>query len=167
MQRKRVVAVVGGLALAASATVVAAATWQRGPAGEGPHPTTGRMAVSGDAGAVPAGPLWDTQELGGFTGGVAMRPMDREIIAVLRSGAVDRRAMLDVFPDRPYRVRLAGSAELQQFRFVLIDMDRDGTWDERWDLGQAGQIRRELTPNGDAGPEAIMFTMTHGRWQAH
>jgi hypothetical protein len=165
MQHARVIALVGGAAFVASATV-AAATWRR----EAAAPVAATSVGRGDAGAVPveaAAPLWDTEERPGFTAGVAMRPMDREIIAAARSGNIDRRAMLDLFPDRPYRVRLAGSAELQQYRFVLIDLDRDGTWDERWDLGQPGQIRRELTPHGEAGPQAITFTIAHGRWQAH
>jgi len=93
--------------------------------------------------------------------------MDHDIIAALQSGTVERTSVPDVFPDRPYRVRLAGSPVTQVFAYVLVDLNRDDKWDERWDLTKPGAIERtvEHDPNGEG--QKVMYTLVKGRWQPH
>jgi hypothetical protein len=112
-------------------------------------------------------PTWDVDEVPGWRSGTPMRAMDREIVAAVRSGQVERSAMPDLFPDRPYRVRLAGSPATREFRWVLVDLDRDGGWDERWDLGEPGQILRTVSRDPGAMGHEVLYTLAHGRWQAH
>ena len=130
-----------------------------------PADSSAGAAASGSSGPMP--PKWDTEETPTWRVGVPLRPMDRDIIAVLLSGHVARTAMPDIFPDRPYQVRLAGNPDEGQFQYVLIDMNRDGKWDERWDLSQPGQIRRQVPHDPDALNREVNYTLTHGRWQPH
>lgn len=134
-----------------------------GPAGPAPP---GSSSAGAPAPSVWV-PKWDTEEIPSWKVGVPMRPMDRDIVAVILSGHVERTSMLDLFPDRPYQVRLAGSAALNQFRFVLIDLNRDGKWDEKWDLGEAGQIHRQVMHDPDSAGQEVNYTLAHGRWQPH
>jgi hypothetical protein len=113
-------------------------------------------------------PNWDTEEIPSYKVGFPLRPMDMDIIAALRGGNIDRTNILDVFHDRPYRVRFAGDITTQQFRFVLVDLNRTGTWDEKWDLSEPGQIKRTVMHDpGALNHVEVMYTLTHGRWQAH
>jgi hypothetical protein len=132
-----------------------------------PVPAQPPSSSSPAAAAEMASPKWDTVEVPSWNAGVPMRAMDREIVAAILSGHVDRTSMSDLFPDRPYQVRLAGSAAARQFRWVLIDLNRDGAWDERWDLGEPGQIQRTVTRDPDARGSEVMYTLVHGRWQPH
>jgi len=139
------------------------------------------VTARGSGGAVPQGggssgapsssawtpPKWDTEENPAWKVGVSLRPMDHDIIAALQSGHVERSQVTDLFPDKPYQVRLAGSPATQQFRFVLIDLNRDGKWDERWDLGEPGQIKREVMHDPDALGHDTMYTLNQGKWQPH
>jgi hypothetical protein len=152
-----------GVALATTALVAA----RSGRATMGETEPEAPPAVPKKAAGEPVAPLWDTDELPGFTTGVAMRPVDRDVFAALRGAAFPREAMVDVFPRRPYRVRFGGSAVGHAVRLVLLDLDRDGRWDERWDLGQPGQVVRRVLPAGHEGGEGVDFTLTHGRWQPH
>jgi hypothetical protein len=93
--------------------------------------------------------------------------MDHDIIAALQSGTVERTAMPDVFPDRPYKVRFAGSPTTQQFAYVLVDLNRDDKWDERWDLSEPGQIKRTVEHDPEAQGEKVTYTLVKGRWQPH
>jgi hypothetical protein len=112
-------------------------------------------------------PKWSTEEDPRWKVGVPLRPMDRDIIAALQSGHIERAAEMDLFPDKPYQVRLAGNPEKQQFRFVLVDLNRDGKWDEKWDLGEPGQIKRNVEHDPNAIGQAVMYTLVNGRWQPH
>jgi hypothetical protein len=93
--------------------------------------------------------------------------MDHDIITALQSGTVDRKDYIDVYPDRPYKVRFAGSPTTQTFAYVLIDMNRDDKWDEKWDLTQPGTIKRTAFHDPDALGEEVMYTLVKGRWQPH
>ncbi len=118
-------------------------------------------------------PHWDTEEDPHWKAGVPLRPMDRDIIAALQSGKVERKDVVDVFPDKPYRVRFAGSPATQVVAFVLIDLNRDGKpdspdqWDERWDIREPGTIKRTVTHDPDAQGQQVMYTLIKGRWQPH
>jgi len=136
-----------------------------GAAQQAPASVDGAAASSKDAG--PSRPHWNTEENPNWHAGVSLRPMDRDIIAALESGTVARKDMTDVFPDRPYKVRFAGSATTETFAYVLIDMNRDDKWDEKWDLTEPGSIKRTVFHDPDALGEQIMFTLVQGRWQPH
>jgi hypothetical protein len=166
----RALAVAG--AVAACAGLVASFSARSDTAGAGSGARSEAAASPGVAAAaleprVTPQPVWDTEEIPGWKTGVAMRPMDRDVVAALRSGRIERTSMLDLFPDRAYRVRLTGSARQQQFRWVLVDWNRDGVWDERWDLGEPGQILRTVTHDPDSMGHEVMYTLTHGRWLPH
>lgn len=144
-----------------------AAQWQPA-AGDG-----GASASASDAGWKP--PVFDTFEDPRYKAGIPMRPMDHDIIAAVQSGKVERKDVLDLFPDKPYRVRLVGSPASQTFVYVLIQMDRTAkqdpdprqAWDERWDLREPGTIKRYVFRDPNAQGEQVMYTLTKGRWQPH
>ncbi len=112
-------------------------------------------------------PHWDTEEDPHWTAGVPLRPMDHDIIAALRSGTIARTSVPDLFPDQPYHVRLAGSPVTQTFAYVLIDLNRDDKWDERWDLTKPGAITRTVEHDPSAQGEKVVYTLVKGRWQPH
>jgi len=130
-----------------------------------PRPRDPNAAPASDSGA--PGRRWDTEEIPTWKVGVPMRPMDRDIVAALVAGHVDRSRVIDLFPERAYQVRLAGSAETGAFPYLLVDLNRDGTWDERWDLTKPGEIRRTVTHDPDAYGREVTYTLAHGRWQPH
>jgi hypothetical protein len=93
--------------------------------------------------------------------------MDHDIIAALQSGTVERKDVADVFPDRPYKVRFAGNPATQTFAYVLIDLNRDDQWDEKWDLSVPGAIKRTAFHDPQAQGQEVSFTLVKGRWQPH
>ena len=134
-------------------------------------PSGDAAASVADAGWIP--PRWDTQEDPHWTAGVPLRPMDHDIIAALQSGKVERKDVVDVFPDKPYKVRFAGSPANQTFVYVLIALDRTKAtdnkdqWDERWDLSEPGSIKRTVMHDPQAQGHQVMYTLVKGRWQPH
>jgi hypothetical protein len=160
------VAVLGALLLA----VYTARSRTSEPSGGAWQPATpaGDAAASANTdAAAPSRPHWDTEEDPHWTAGVPLRPMDRDIIAALQSGTVERTSMTDVFPDRPYKVRFAGSPASQTFAYVLVDLDRDDKWDERWDLSEPGTIKRTVEHDPLGEGQKVMYTLVKGRWQPH
>jgi hypothetical protein len=143
---------------------------RRGAVGGAGGPGSSSVASAGSASELPspsaARPKWDTQELPNWPG-LPLRPMDHDLIDAMLSGHIARQSMLDLFPDRPYRVRLVGSADMQLFQFAMIDLDRDGKWDEQWDLSKPGQIQRHVAHDPAAGGHEVMYTLAHGKWQPH
>src|SRR5262249_7745991 len=110
---------------------------------------------------------FDLQEIPSFPSGVPLRPMDRDVFAPLWDPKLKREDLADLFPDRPYKVRVVGSVEEHLFGAVLVDNDRDGKWDERWVL-KGDQVIRTLPPNQQVqGGDPTHFTLAHGRWQPH
>ena len=98
--------------------------------------------------------------------GVPLRPMDHDIFTLITSLQLDRTRMPDVFPDRPYRVTFIGSIAERRIGLVMIDLDRDGKFDERWDLKRDGVVRNVLKdPAADGNP--VNYSLAHGRWQPH
>lgn len=98
--------------------------------------------------------------------GIQLREMDRDIFNVLTTGNFERQRMNDYFPDKPYRVRMVGSASEKRVGAVLIDLDRDGKFDERWEL-KPGQVNRMVFRDEAAGSQPVMFTLAHARWMPH
>ncbi len=95
-------------------------------------------------------------------GGVPLRPMDTDIFAAIEKGNLTHAQLLDLFPDRPYHVKLTANGEERRVEFVLIDLERDGKWDERWALRKDQGVDRRLI-----GDPNIMFTMRAGYWIPH
>lgn len=162
------VAVAGALLLA----VYTARSRPSEPAGGAWLPAPPAAASASDGGKwVP--PHWDTEEDPHWKAGIPMRPMDHDIIAALQSGTVERKDVVDVFPDKPYRVRFAGSPATQSFVYVLIALDRTKAhdnkdqWDERWDLSEPGTIKRTVMHDPDGQGQQVMYTLVKGRWQPH
>jgi hypothetical protein len=92
--------------------------------------------------------------------------MDREIFQLLTSGDLVRERMRDVFPDKPYLVRFLGSAAEKRVGMVMIDLDRDGQFEERWDF-KPGQVHRTVHADPNAGGQPVMYTLHHGHWLPH
>ena len=89
--------------------------------------------------------------------------MDADIFDALAHRPLSRTDLFDLFPDRPYHVRLVGDTLRHRVRAVLIDLERDGTWEERWDLDDTTVTRRVL--QRPAGPGAgTPFALRSGRW---
>ncbi len=108
-----------------------------------------------------------------FKAGTALRPMDREIFAAIASGQLDQSHLQDVFPSQPYRVRMIGTmsgpVSTHWVSVVLVDTNRDGSWDERWDLKRDDVDRIIFRhPRGDnVGPDDSdpRFALKQGIWQ--
>jgi hypothetical protein len=97
-------------------------------------------------------------------GGADLRPMDRDIFDKLITLNVERSQIRDVFPDRPYRVQFVGSLAERHIGTVLIDIDRDGTIDERWDI-KHGSVNRMVPKDPAAGGYQVGYLLSHGRWK--
>jgi hypothetical protein len=98
--------------------------------------------------------------------GIALRPMDRDIFALINGLNLERNQMKDVFPERPYRVAFIGSLAEKRIGLVMIDLDRDGTFEERWEL-KRGEVDRTVPKDPAAGGNPVKYTLAHGRWQVH
>jgi hypothetical protein len=132
------------------------------PAPPPPAPTASQSAET-----TPEPPQqFDLTEIPGYATGIPLRPMDRDIFAEILSPKLERSKMRDVFPDRPYRVTFVGSASEHRIGLVLVDMDRDGKIDERWELKKT-EVRREVEKDPATDRQAVRYTLAHGRWQLH
>jgi hypothetical protein len=109
---------------------------------------------------------YDITEDPSFAAGIPLRPMDREIFAALMNENLDRTKLPDLFPDRPYRVRIVGSAAEKRYGMVVIDMNRDGKIEERWSL-KNGEVTREVPTDAAAGGGSVRYSLAHGKWQPH
>ena len=102
--------------------------------------------------------------------GIPLRPMDREIFAALASGQLEPVHLDDVFPSKPYRVSMIGSMKPRKWiSVVLVDLTRDGKWDERWDLTQTDVVRtvfkKPRTDAVGADETDYKFSLRQGTWQ--
>jgi hypothetical protein len=103
------------------------------------------------------------------TAGIPLRPMDRDVFAEIAratSGQLERIRMKDLFPDRPYKVTFVGSVAERRIGLVLIDLNRDGTYEERWDL-KRNDVVRSVQNDTFAEANVVRYTLAHGRWQVH
>jgi hypothetical protein len=133
-----------------------------------PAPPSSTASPRASGSAAPAdGPMqFDLQEIPTFTAGIPLRPMDRDIFAALTSGKITREQVPDLFPDRPYRVRLMGSPSDQHFSGLNIDLERNGKIDERWTM-RPGAVERMVPNDPAADGQPVKYTLSHGRWQLH
>lgn len=97
--------------------------------------------------------------------GLALRPMDKEILERL-SGAAAGDKVKDAFPGKPYKVNLYKENGATKFNRVKIDLDRDDKWDEKWSVDDdAGQevVKRQVAPNDDE-KYTDEFRLKAGAW---
>ncbi len=154
--------------------------WSRGssePAVPAATPAPVASSPSAPVGAVPSGmqphavvdpgpQIFDTVEDPKWKAGVPMRDMDRDIFAQMQNPNLDYKLLTDLFPDKPYKVRLVGSVVERRYGLVMIDLDRDGKWDERWDL-RLGQANRVVEHDPASDGQRGQYTLAHGKWQPH
>jgi hypothetical protein len=110
------------------------------------------------------GQVYDYLPSGRSKTGVPLRPMDNEIFEAIARNHFTVERVLDLFPDRPYHVKLVANLATQRASGVLIDLDRDQKWDERWELRTDGCTRYVLTPQ--KSNESPKFTLHEGHWIA-
>ena len=77
-----------------------------------------------------------------------------------------------LFPSKPYRVKTIGSMKPRKWTsVVLVDLERNGTWDERWDLTSDDVVRTNFkkprTEDDDvsAAPSDAKLSLRQGTWQ--
>jgi hypothetical protein len=102
--------------------------------------------------------------------GIQLRPMDQEIFAAIASGQLEAAHLDDVFPSKPYRVKMIGSMVPRKWiSVVLVDLTRDGKWDERWDLSQTDVVRaifkKPRTDELGVDDTDPKFSLRTGTWQ--
>jgi hypothetical protein len=132
------------------------------PAMPGPwRPPEG--ATRDSQGRVIHGPqVYDYKSPSKFQAGVPLRPMDIDIFEALAGGKLQRTDLPDLFPNRPYRVRLIGSAEERWITSALIDLDRDGKPEEAWEMKEDTIIRRDIVPGKPAA--GTPYALRPGKW---
>jgi hypothetical protein len=93
---------------------------------------------------------YDLEEhVGGQTFGPKVRPIDREIFDFIAKGQAKPGMSDDVFPKKPYRVKTLRIGQNGLVVKVWVDLNRNGKWDERWDL-TADQVDRHIdTDDGE------------------
>src|SRR5581483_599307 len=90
---------------------------------------------------------------GKIKGGFPLRPMDTEIFETILRNHLTLDRVLDLFPDKPYHVKLVADLQTQRVIGVMIDLERDGRWDERWEMRTNGCTRHLLsTKNSNESP---------------
>jgi hypothetical protein len=129
------------------------------------------VAPSGRASASPVENLlppqqFDLAENPMSKSGQKLREMDLDILNKIVGRHYERTELEDVFPDRPYRVRFIGSAAEKHIGGVLIDLTRNGKWDERWRL-TTNEVVRDVDHDPIANGMPVHYTLGHGRWQLH
>lgn len=108
---------------------------------------------------------FDVTENPKFKGGVSLRDLDRDIFAKLNDlDHLKREEMRDVFPDKPYLVRFIGSVATKNIGYVLVDINRDGKIDERWEI-RDGSVRRTVPNDPNAADTEVRYQLGQGRWQ--
>jgi len=78
----------------------------------------------------------------------ALRPMDQEILARVREG-ISGDKLNDSIKGRSYRVNLYKDPGKPGVNRLKLDLDRDGKWDEKWNLEADGRVKREVAPADD------------------
>ena len=111
-----------------------------------------------------SGQKFDYVPTGNIKGGISLRPMDTEIFQAIERNHLTLDRVLDLFPDKTYKVKLIADLQSQRVIGVMIDLDRDGRWDERWEMRTDGCTRHLLTAKNSN--ESPSFALVQGRWIA-
>lgn len=147
----------------AASTPAASAAMSAAPSSSPPDPSTSR-------GIPPAFGAWDggkqvydlEEHAGGQKSGPGIRPIDREIFDYIASGRAKPGMNDDIFPKQPYRVKVFRIVANGPVTHVWIDMNRNGKWDERWDL-KADQVDRHIADADDENYDTDA-RLRNGRW---
>jgi hypothetical protein len=95
--------------------------------------------------------------------GLPLRPVDRQVFALLaKGGELTREQLMDAFPTATYKVKLVYSGVEHKIRVIAIDHDRDGKFDEGWQLSP-GKVNRRALKEVKPG-EATFYTLSYGLW---
>jgi hypothetical protein len=133
-------------------------------AARSPARPVGSSTIGAEGAAALHGPqLYDYRPDNLHQAGFALRPMDYDIFEVLEKSEYGREDMLDLFPTQPYHVQMFGSFQDHWIRAIRIDLERDGTWDEHWELGQRTVKRTQVRP----GALPIPSELRPGHWLPH
>ncbi len=68
----------------------------------------------------------------------------------------------DVAPDGPYRIDLIQDEGADAVNGIEVDLDRDGSWDERWAI-EGASVTREVSP-ADDGEYSQQYAWIMQRW---
>ena len=68
----------------------------------------------------------------------------------------------DVEPDAPHRIDLTQGEGAECVNGVEVDLDRDGSWDERWAI-EGASVAREVSPDDD-GNYTESYAWIMQRW---
>jgi hypothetical protein len=99
---------------------------------------------------------------GGSKLGPKVRPMDLEIFDYIANVNKSKRGMIDdIFPKKPYRVKVL-LVEDGFVEGVWIDLNRNGKFDEQWDLAP-DEVNRHLSTKDD-GRYLVDFRLRNGHW---
>lgn len=112
----------------------------------------------------PPAQTFDYIPSGKIKGGIPLRPMDTDIFEAIMRNHLTLERVLDLFPDRPYHVKLIADLQSQRVLGALIDLERDGRWDEKWEMRTDGCTRVLLTAQNSN--ESPSFSLVTGRWVA-
>jgi hypothetical protein len=150
-------AVAGGVVgIAALAMIVA---WPRGP-------STPKQSTPAPGTATSTAPRvrqsYNYAPVQGLKAGMPLRPMDFDILQKIEEGTYKREDMPDLFPNRPYQVRLVGSPVEHWIYTVMIDLERDGKWDERWEMKKDRVVR--YTIGGGEDQDNVPWALRPGHW---
>jgi hypothetical protein len=81
------------------------------------------------------------------TGGIALRPMDQEVLTKARQPITGERVK-DATAGRPYKVSLYKDAGFTTVNRAKLDLDRDEKWDEKWTF-EGEEVKRQVAPADD------------------
>jgi hypothetical protein len=162
--RERAPIIAGVLGIAVVGIAVGRASVTPGAAAS-PPPVTSSSASHAPASSATA-QVFDTIDTNVAHGGVTLRDMDRDIFAEITAATLERERMKDVFPERPYRVQLIGSLTERRIGFVLVDLDRDGKNEEKWEI-RSGEVNRTVFNDPATNGQPTKYNLRHGRWQVH
>ena len=96
--------------------------------------------------------------------GPLVRPMDKEIFAFIAAGIAPAGQSKDIFPKQPYRVDVFREGPDGLFTKVMIDVNRNGKWEEMWLLTDQEVFRKESVD--DNGSYRDFTTLRMGRWKS-
>ncbi len=94
-------------------------------------------------------------------GGIALRPMDQEILKLARAGISGERVK-DATAGKPYKTSLYRDAGEAGVNRLKIDLDRDDKWDEKWTL-EGDEVKRQVAPADDE-KYAEEYRLRGGAW---
>jgi hypothetical protein len=94
--------------------------------------------------------------------GPLLRIMDKEVLDYIASGKVPAGVTHDAFPKATYRVDITRDGAKGLVTKVMIDVNRNGQWEEVWALTES-EVSRKYSLKDD-GNYLSFATLRAGRW---